>query len=538
MLTPAFPTSRPRCGRWGWVGGSAVPGVVLIRADDHLVLGVRWSGFQVSGAGAGTTLTAGAQARLFIVLPPQHVGEESSPPGSAAPQQLPSGAGATVPAWRGVLSGPTRLTFQVPAGKQIPLTAEGVLAAVVDNPLVASPDIPGPDDTAIELPWRLVIAPRGRSSGTVVCRHQIRLASAESSGMWRTRLADPASATDTVDADLDIKVVDKATAGAADPTFDENRTTRFRSQDTTAQRLFLTTRNQPARATRLELSPLGGTLDAVGRFPNFEWDHRAVLGRDMHVRTLAKGVMYPFGHRAEFLQIAERIYDPAAGGAAVLRSDCVCSPSSNPCARHRVRGSSAARSRSVTSRSPARCSPTWPIPFGWPPVDPGRNRWAPTSGRKPSPARKCSSPLPVAPPPACSNSPCRCCSWTTWPPTSRHWPVPTSPNSWRTSTPKPRFASQPPTSTWSGEQPARSARRPPPRKRATSRKSGHSKSPGSRSRSGLSLADGYRSKLTELEIGLPALRSLLGEDPRTRAKFAPRVPAERRRGRTAGDGQG
>ena len=39
---------------------------------------------------------------------------------------------------------------------------------------------------------------------------------------------------------------------------------------------------------------------------------------------------------------------------------------------------------------------------------------------------------------------------------------------------------------------------------------------------GLSLADGYRSKLTELEIGLPALRSLLGEDPRTRAKFAPK----------------
>ena len=264
-----------------------MPGVVLIRADDHLVLGVRWSGFQVSGAGAGTTLTAGAQARLFIVLPPQHVGEESSPPGSAAPQQLPSGAGATVPAWRGVLSGPTRLTFQVPAGKQIPLTAEGVLAAVVDNPLVASPDIPGPDDTAIELPWRLVIAPRGRSSGTVVCRHQIRLASADSSGMWRTRLADPASATDTVDADLDLKVVDKATAEAADPTFAANNKIPLARDD--RARLFLTTRNQPARATRLELSPLGGTLDAVGRFPNFEWDHRAVLGRDMHVRTLAKG---------------------------------------------------------------------------------------------------------------------------------------------------------------------------------------------------------------------------------------------------------
>src|SRR4029077_828023 len=36
---------------------------------------------------------------------------------------------------------------------------------------------------------------------------------------------------------------------------------------------------------------------------------------------------------------------------------------------------------------------------------------------------------------------------------------------------------------------------------------------------GLDLARGYRSKLTELELGLPALRALSGEDPRTKVAF-------------------
>ena len=88
-------------------------GGVLVRPDDHPVLGVRWSGFTVSGTGAAARLTAGPQARIFIVLPPQHVGEETSPPSSAAPLHLHiGGGGATVPAWRGVLSAPTRLTFK------------------------------------------------------------------------------------------------------------------------------------------------------------------------------------------------------------------------------------------------------------------------------------------------------------------------------------------------------------------------------------------------------------------------------------------
>jgi hypothetical protein len=86
--------------------------------------------------------------------------------------------------------------------------------------------------------------------------------------------------------------------------------------------LETTLNNRPARLNRLELSALGGTLDAAGVFPNFEWEHRTVLGRDMHVRTLFLGAMYPLGHPAVFQELTDRAYDagPSAGGAAVLRT--------------------------------------------------------------------------------------------------------------------------------------------------------------------------------------------------------------------------
>ncbi len=286
-------------------------GVVLVRPDDHLVLGVRWSGFTVSAAGASARLTAGPQARLVLVLPPQHVGEEASPRGSSAPRQLPTGVeGSTVPVWSGVLSAPSRLTFAVAGGTEIPLTVEGVLAAVLDFPMLVPDGAPGPDDTAIELPWRLVIAPHGES-GTV-CRHLTRPSDTGFSAMWRTRVVDPHGAG------LTLRVADPTLAGAPDPVFAPGNTLPLSRGDRT--RLFTETTSQPARLARLELSALGGTIDAAGVFPNFEWEHRADLGRDMHVRVLTSGVLYPLGHRAEFVEATERVYDPAAGGAAVLRT--------------------------------------------------------------------------------------------------------------------------------------------------------------------------------------------------------------------------
>ena len=87
--------------------------------------------FILSGAGVATRMTAGAGARLVIVFPPQHIGEERSRRNSGPSDQPPLGGGVVVPAWRGVLSAPRRLEIDFPAGTQVPITIEGLLAAYV-----------------------------------------------------------------------------------------------------------------------------------------------------------------------------------------------------------------------------------------------------------------------------------------------------------------------------------------------------------------------------------------------------------------------
>ncbi len=312
--------------------------VLLVRADDLVVLGVRWSGFILSGTGQLAILTAGPQARLVITFPPQHIAEETFSSSLPLPPPVPDGAGGTVPVWRGQLSGSSQLAFGVAAGTEIPLSSEGVLAAVINNPVLTAAGVPGPDDTAIELPWRLVIAPQTRSpGGAVVCQHPTQPVSGAFVGLWRTRLVDSAAAADATqrDANLALTVVEPAMAQRPDPPFGANHTIPLAQAD--RERLVDETRAQPAQVTRLELSTLGGTLDTATKFADFEWEHNAELGRDMYVRTQAQGAMYPLGNRAELLTVSQRIYDPSAEGAAVLRTVTVlpCSacdtPGRRPC---------------------------------------------------------------------------------------------------------------------------------------------------------------------------------------------------------------
>ncbi|KAF0846825.1 hypothetical protein [Nocardia caishijiensis] len=320
--------------------------LLLIRPEDHLILGVRWTGCIPDGTGM---LTAGDGARLTVMFPPQHVGEECSPPFSPAPVTLAAGTtGALVPGWRGVLAGPSRIVVAVPPGRRIALTVTGILEAVDAAPLVVDPG-----ETAIEMPWRTILVPggagpgprrvdaraddawlsdapriaanrrngRGASrsgNGTVVCRHTGATGPDGVHGVWRTRLVD-AETTEVVtlsDARLGVRVVDHDIADTLDPDFGANTLGTPRAVRT---RLVAETATSPASASRLELSALGGTLHAKGTWAAFEWEQRVVLGRDMLVRARFEGVLYPLGHRAEYLEVVTREFDLSTGGAAVLR---------------------------------------------------------------------------------------------------------------------------------------------------------------------------------------------------------------------------
>jgi hypothetical protein len=71
-------------------------------------------------------------------------------------------------------------------------------------------------------------------------------------------------------------------------------------------------------AKQFDLTALGADVDLDGiwnatGFDLAEWRHVATGGRDQYVRIVLKGYLFPFGHRAVLVQIAERILidDPA-----------------------------------------------------------------------------------------------------------------------------------------------------------------------------------------------------------------------------------
>ncbi len=80
-------------------------------------------------------------------------------------------------------------------------------------------------------------------------------------------------------------------------------------------------------AGRLMLSTLGGWLDVNVAFPGqpagtgFDietWRQRATLGRDHEVRVVYAGFLFPLGHRASLVKVTERRFDPDVTGNPAL----------------------------------------------------------------------------------------------------------------------------------------------------------------------------------------------------------------------------
>ncbi|MEU3618950.1 hypothetical protein ABZ725_42505 [Streptomyces sp. NPDC006872] len=295
-----------------------MPNFLLVRSLDHLLLGVSWSGLTVAETrpdGMPVLKATGDDARLVVSFPPQHVAEETSPPGQSAPRTLPAASGTLVPVWNGMLSGPSRISFALPRGTTLVPTVDGILQAMGRGRPIAA-------DTAVELPWRMIFAVQDRQGGQDIASDHpvLPLTVAGVSGLWRARLRSlrREPGTPAQDASLALHAVDPATAKSPDPGFSvplgQVGRDRLAGKATPAQ---------PAHATRLELSALGGTLTAAGRWDTFQWEHDAVLGRDVRVRTETSGVLYPLGHRARYVEFSERVFDPTAGHAAVLRSTFV-----------------------------------------------------------------------------------------------------------------------------------------------------------------------------------------------------------------------
>ena len=148
----------------GATTSAAVPTLTLrlVRRED--LLNIRVDTYNLVASGATLVRkTANAAAWIVFELPGQHLQEQAVLFGDPVPNPGPG--------IQGLLANPTRLAFRVPVTvTSIPLTAAGLLnwlplppslvaAANGANPTPPTIAAPTPVETAIEVPWALVLSP-------------------------------------------------------------------------------------------------------------------------------------------------------------------------------------------------------------------------------------------------------------------------------------------------------------------------------------------------------------------------------------------
>ncbi|QIL74376.1 hypothetical protein G7048_25715 (plasmid) [Diaphorobacter sp. HDW4B] len=209
----------------------------------------------------------------------------------------------------------------------------------------ARPAEPSARQTAIELPWRLVLSPHTGER----FNHATQPVTADASKrteLWHTRLVLPdadgwVSPVQRPDANRTVRAVyarTDDTLAQMKPAFpkgsdlpapssipflaamDDND--RFQIAHLSSNFSRSSYQPQPIQADRLMLSPLGGWLDARGAWepPGLdveEWVNHATMGRDHYVCVVYRGVLCCFGHRVSLVKVTERKFHNGRNGTSV-----------------------------------------------------------------------------------------------------------------------------------------------------------------------------------------------------------------------------
>ena len=352
------------------------PFITLLRPDDLLSLTIEVRNLLLDTTDPNqpklVVEKAGQPAYLIAHFSPQHILEKAyfelaknvtqNPVfngGAAPPPALtdtPDRPGS-VPA---LMSHGSSLVFQVPSTvKSIPYTMAGLLDWSKLN-LAVSPAAMGkmapallePTDlqTAIELPYGLILSPQDDAGWVHASQPEVfkgRVA------LWHTRLGNWKETTVKGVTTRTLKEAseknevpfraiwceDFVDHGAIPPLGTELPFRAAMSPHDRPQIVILTSGvsgysvlanqsiptpfvPQPAKASRMFLSALGGWLTSKGSWatpPNYtatdgspqplditEWSHLATQGRDQHVQIVYEGYLYPFGHRASLVKVTER----------------------------------------------------------------------------------------------------------------------------------------------------------------------------------------------------------------------------------------
>ena len=269
---------------------------------------------------------------------PQNIAEQAFREGSAPADNDPLAEPGEVDAR---LAGGTRLAFLVPSTLlSMPYQLTSILAllpqlklnvAAAALPPGATPTSapaladPGPLETRIEAPWKLVLSPHDGATWSHAVTPVTRNGRTE---LWHTRLSendpvgravraiwtegydrssrpDPANVTDPFLMSLSPNDRWQIVGLSADFGIDDDYTPRALDVD----RLMLT-----ALGAWLDSNGTWETLPSSGNYDMVQWRHIATMGRDQYVKVVQVGILFPFGHRAVRVAITERKVNPVQGG--------------------------------------------------------------------------------------------------------------------------------------------------------------------------------------------------------------------------------
>lgn len=357
----------------------------ILRPEDLLAISVQGINLKLDTPPHGSPQLVRekpGEAYLVFQFPPQTIFEQASfeftqlqpppfnpppanppvapvPPPPSQPQGPPPAPGAV----GARMAGPSQLVFRWPeqlAAVDYDITslldwtrfelvlpaAANVLPGAVSASGMSGPPIsePGPLETALELPYRLIISPNLMHGGnlpawTHASQPVVHAGRAE---LWHTRLGQAHGTGGQVSEASSAAPVPFRAVWSPDfiadgvlpghDTDDVPFTYGAMSERDRAEIVILSSGftsytlgtstpyvPQPAEAQALFLSALGGWLTARGAWPYpvsytgtgltldlIEWDHVATAGRDHYVRIVYEGFLYPFGHQASLVQVTER----------------------------------------------------------------------------------------------------------------------------------------------------------------------------------------------------------------------------------------
>lgn len=215
------------------------------------------------------------------------------------------------------------------------ISADALAAVPVSAP---RPAAPGPGQTAIELPWRLILSPHAGTSWRHA--HQPVASPSGHVELWHTRLVVPVKGGTVEpprpDAQRTVRAIWALTGEGSPQAMDgafpgplpapSDAPFRMPMDDSDRFQIVHLSSNfsrrgyvpKPVDTNLMMLSSLGAWLDSRGAWtvpPGLsvqEWQHRATMGRDHYVKVVYKGYLFPLGHCVSLVKVSERKFHNGA----------------------------------------------------------------------------------------------------------------------------------------------------------------------------------------------------------------------------------